>query len=121
MIGSPIKWAKSILHIGSPSRVFAEIGGDVARGPRASASTAGRAPCVVRSQGLAGATLPAFGAPGGYGAVGGAGGRSVVLHVAPGAVQVSIGAAAGGSVSQSSIDATINRAFRQLAAELSRR
>ena len=24
MIGSPIKWAKSILHIGSPSKVFAE-------------------------------------------------------------------------------------------------
>ena len=55
-----------------------------------------------------------------YSAAGG-GRRSTVVHVARGAVQVVIGSSPSGGVTQASVDAAIDRAFRRLAAELSRR
>jgi TP901 family phage tail tape measure protein len=73
------------------------------------------------SQALMGASLPAFGAPAVYGGPGGGVGRSSVIHVAPGAVQIAFAGSPAGGVTQASVDATINRAFRQLAAELGRR
>jgi len=44
-----------------------------------------------------------------------------VLHVAPGAVQINFGSSPSGSVSQGTVDAAVDRAFRRLAAELGRR
>jgi phage-related protein len=117
LIGKPVQWAKDVLHIGSPSRVFAEIGGNVAEGLAVGIKGGERA--VRRaSQDLAGTTMPAFGGRQSYAIAGG--GRSAVLTVMPGAVNISIGGAAGG-VTQASVDATIDRGFRRLAAELGRR
>jgi hypothetical protein len=58
LIGQPIKWAKKVLHIGSPSKVFAEIGGNVAKGL---ALGIGGGQRMVRSasEALLGASLPA--------------------------------------------------------------
>ena len=68
-----------------------------------------------------GATLPAFGAPAVYGGPGGAYGRSTVIHVAPGAVQIAFAGGGATGPSQSAIEATVDRAFRKLAAEIGRR
>jgi phage-related protein len=58
LIGQPVKWAKKVLHIGSPSKVFAEIGGNVAKGL---ALGIGGGQRMVRSasEALLGASLPA--------------------------------------------------------------
>lgn len=120
LIGGLSKAAKKVLGIGSPSRVFAAVGKDVAAG--LAIGIDGSLGTVRRAAlGLAGATLPGFGAAGGYAVAAGAGGRSVVLHVAPGAVQINFGSSPSGSVSQGTVDAAVDRAFRRLAAELSRR
>ena len=120
LIGGLSKAAKKVLGIGSPSRVFAEVGKDVAAG-LAIGIDGGLGTVRRAAQGLAGATLPGFGTAGGYAVAAGAGGRSVVLHVAPGAVQINFGSSPSGSVSQGTVDAAVDRAFRRLAAELSRR
>jgi TP901 family phage tail tape measure protein len=120
LIGGLSKAAKKVLGIGSPSRVFAAIGKDVAAG-LAIGIDGGKDAVRRAAHGLAGATLPGFGAAGGYAVAAGAGGRSVVLHVAPGAVQINFGSSPSGSVSQGTVDAAVDRAFRRLAAELSRR
>lgn len=120
LIGGLSKAAKKVLGIGSPSRVFAEVGKDVAAG-LAIGIDGGLGTVRRAALGLAGATLPGFGAAGGYAVAAGAGGRSVVLHVAPGAVQINFGSSPSGSVSQGTVDAAVDRAFRRLAAELSRR
>ena len=120
LIGGLSKAAKKVLGIGSPSRVFAEVGKDVAAG-LAIGIDGGKDAVRRAALGLAGATLPGFGAAGGYAVAAGAGGRSVVLHVAPGAVQINFGSSPSGSVSQGTVDAAVDRAFRRLAAELSRR
>lgn len=120
LIGGLSKAAKKVLGIGSPSRVFAAIGKDVAAG-LAIGIDGGLGTVRRAALGLAGATLPGFGAAGGYAVAAGAGGRSVVLHVAPGAVQINFGSSPSGSVSQGTVDAAVDRAFRRLAAELSRR
>jgi TP901 family phage tail tape measure protein len=69
----------------------------------------------------AGATLPAFGTPAVYGGPGGAYGRSAVIHVAPGAVQIAFGGSGSNGPSRVDLQATIDRAFRKLAAEIGRR
>jgi hypothetical protein len=120
LIGGLSKAAKKVLGIGSPSRVFAAIGKDVAAG-LAIGIDGGKDAVRRAAHGLAGATLPGFGAAGGYAVAAGAGGRSVVLHVAPGAVQINFGSSPSGSVSQGTVDAAVDRAFRRLAAELARR
>ena len=120
LIGGLSKAAKKVLGIGSPSRVFAAIGKDVAAG-LAIGIDGGKDAVRRAALGLAGATLPGFGAAGGYAVAAGAGGRSVVLHVAPGAVQINFGSSPSGSVSQGTVDAAVDRAFRRLAAELARR
>ena len=51
----------------------------------------------------------------------GGNGRSVVLQVAKGAVSISFAGSAGAGVTPQQVDATVSRAFRQLAAELGRR
>ena len=120
LIGGLSKAAKKVLGIGSPSRVFAAVGKDVAAG-LAIGIDGGKDAVRRAALGLAGATLPGFGAAGGYAVAAGAGGRSVVLHVAPGAVQINFGSSPSGSVSQGTVDAAVDRAFRRLAAELARR
>jgi hypothetical protein len=121
LIGKPVQWAKDILHIGSPSRVFAEIGGYVAEG-LAVGIRGGEGAVRRASQDLAGSTMPAFGGRRSYAVGVAGGGRGAVLNVLPGAVSISFGAGAvAGGVSQASVDATVDRAFRRLAAELGRR
>ena len=112
--------AKKVLGINSPSRVFHDIGKQTAAG-LAGGMGAGADMVRKASQALMGASLPAFGAPAVYGGPGGVAGRSSVIHVAPGAVQIAFAGSPAGGVTQASVDATINRAFRQLAAELGRR
>ena len=120
LIGKPVQWAKDILHIGSPSRVFAEIGGFVAEG-LAVGIKGGEGAVQRASQDLAGSTMPAFRGRQAYAAAGAGGGRGAVLNVLPGAVTISIGGAGPGAVTQASVDGTVDRAFRRLAAELGRR
>lgn len=114
-------WAKKALGISSPSKVFAEIGKYAGQGLAAGMdSTRGLvADAAGRLAGAAaGGTDRTFGAP----AFAGGAGRSTVLNVQPGAVTISIGADAGtGKTTQATIDAAIDRGFRRLAAELSRR
>lgn len=120
MIGSPIKWAKSILHIGSPSRVFAEIGGNIAQG-LANGMKEGAGIVRQASLSLSGATIPAFGAEGGFPVASRPPARSAVLNVAPGAVVVSIAGSGPGGPTQAMVDEAVDRGFRRLAAELGRR
>jgi hypothetical protein len=120
LIGKPVQWAKDILHIGSPSKVFAEIGGYIADG-LAVGMKGGERALRRASQDLAGSTVPAFDGRRSYGFGESVGGRGAVLTVMPGAVNISIGAGGAGGVTQAAVDATVDRAFRRLAAELGRR
>jgi TP901 family phage tail tape measure protein len=89
MIGSPIQWAKDVLHIGSPSRVFAEIGYQTAQG-LALGMANGNDMVRKAAQVLAGATLPDFGAMGGFRVAEAPAGRASVARAAavlPGAQQ----------------------------------
>ena len=115
MIGSPVKWAKDVLHIGSPSRVFADIGGFVAEGLALGMSD-GQGIVRRASEGLAGATIPSFGAAGGSRAAGG--GR--VVQIAAGAVQVSLSVGDAASVPQiaGAVRSTVAPALVQLAREI---
>lgn len=120
LIGKPVQWAKDILHIGSPSRKFAEIGQWSVEG--FALGMRGRTDLVRRaSSELAAAALPTIGGPRAYGAGAGGAWRSVAFSVAPGAVQISFAGAPADGVTQATVDATVDRAFRRLAAELSRR
>ena len=122
LIGKPVQWAKDILHIGSPSRVFAEIGGNVAAGLVVGMKNSH---AMVRraSRDLAGATLPAFAGPRAHGGVAGGGGRQTVIHVAAGAVQIGIPASASGVTARRSLTCRplLTAAFRKLAVEIDRR
>jgi hypothetical protein len=119
LIGKPVQWAKDILHIGSPSRVFMDIGGYVAEG-LAVGIKGGESAVRRASRDLAGSTVPGFGGQS-FAMAGGAGGRRVSVVVMPGAVPISIGGGRFGDVTRSDVDAAIRKGFRELAAELSRR
>lgn len=120
LVGGLSKAAKKALGIHSPSRVFAEIGRQTAEG-LAAGIEGGRDVVRKASQELAGASLPSVGAPGAYGLAAPAGGGSTVLQVAAGAVQINFGAGPADGVTQATVDAAVNRAFRRLAAEIGRR
>ncbi len=120
LIGGLSKAAKKVLGIGSPSKVFAAVGKDVAAG-LAVGIDGGKEAVRKAARELAGASLPGFGISGVYGGAASAGGRSTALHVAPGAVQISFGAGPAGGVTQATVDAAVDRAFRRLAAEIGRR
>jgi TP901 family phage tail tape measure protein len=121
LIGKPVQWAKDILHIGSPSRVFIEIGGYVAEG-LAVGMKGGENAVRRASSDLAGSTVPGFGGRRSFADPGGFGGRSVSIVIMPGAVPISIGEGGRGSgVTRADVDAAVRRGFRELAAELSRR
>jgi TP901 family phage tail tape measure protein len=119
LIGQPVKWAKSILHIGSPSKVFATIGTQVAQG-LAVGIGGGRDMVRKASEMLIGASLPAFGAPGVPWAAGGAGRRSVTI--ARGAVQVQITVGAGAkpaevrAAAQGGLESALVKLAREIAA-----
>ena len=122
LIGKPVQWAKNILHIGSPSRVFAEIGGNVADGlavgmkngqgamvRRASRSSLGprcRRSAARRLHGRRGRRRPL---------------RGPARRRRRRADLRSPASAGRRGVTQAIVDATVDRAFRQLAAELGRR
>ncbi len=105
--------AKKALGINSPSRVFAAVGKSIGEGMAAG---------IDASRGLAASAADRMAADTVFSGAGGrvgSGSRSVTI--APGAVQIAFSGAAPTGPTQAEIEATVNRAFRRLAAEIGRR
>jgi hypothetical protein len=128
-----VSWIRNLLGIHSPSTVFASMGANLAAGLAngmtggigavTSAASRMAAAASFSANATFGATATGGGSYGAYGsqslAFAGGGSSSRTVNIAPGAVQVIF--PPGTSAANVDVEATINRALKQLADQVGRR